>query len=67
MPVDSTGTELRACQEAGLPSPLNPLPGDPLGRKRAYVALSRRHANALGLAPGAEVVPNKTIKIPPSM
>ncbi len=44
----------RACQEAGLPSPLNPLPGDPLGRKRAYVALSRRHANALGLAPGAE-------------
>ncbi|MDO5611370.1 MAG: glycerol-3-phosphate 1-O-acyltransferase PlsB [Pseudomonadota bacterium] len=44
----------RACQEAGLPSPLTPLPGDPLGRKRAYVALSRRHANALGLAPGAE-------------
>ena len=44
----------RACQEAGLPSPLNPLAGDPLGRKRAYVALSRRHANALGLAPGAE-------------
>ncbi|AXA85078.1 glycerol-3-phosphate 1-O-acyltransferase [Lysobacter oculi] len=44
----------RACQEAGLPSPLNPLPGDPLGRKRAYVARSRRHANALGLAPGAE-------------
>jgi len=44
----------RACQEAGLPSPLIPLAGDPLGRKRAYVALSRRHANALGLAPGAE-------------
>ncbi|MGY0505725.1 glycerol-3-phosphate 1-O-acyltransferase PlsB [Luteimonas sp. e5] len=44
----------RACQEAGLPPPLQPLPGDPLGRKRAYVALSRRHANALGLAPGAE-------------
>ncbi len=32
----------RACREAGLPSPLQPLPGDPLGRKRAYVALSRR-------------------------
>ena len=44
----------RACEEAGLPSPLTPLAGDPLGRKRAYVALSRRHANALGLAPGAE-------------
>jgi len=32
----------RACQEAGLPSPFAPLPGDPLGRKRAYIALSRR-------------------------
>jgi glycerol-3-phosphate O-acyltransferase len=32
----------RACREAGLPSPLAPLPGDPLGRKRAYVAISRR-------------------------
>ena len=32
----------RACREAGLPSPLATLPGDPLGRKRAYVALSRR-------------------------
>ncbi len=32
----------RACREAGLPSPLAMLPGDPLGRKRAYVALSRR-------------------------
>src|SRR5207342_1421059 len=32
----------RACREAGLPSPLAPLPGDPLGRKRAYIALSRR-------------------------
>ncbi len=41
----------RACREAGLPSPLRPLPGDPLGRKRAYVALSRRSANnALALA-----------------
>ncbi|QIL19523.1 glycerol-3-phosphate 1-O-acyltransferase PlsB [Thermomonas sp. HDW16] len=44
----------RACREAGLPSPLQPIPGDPLGRKRAYVALSRRHANALGLLPGPE-------------
>ncbi len=47
----------RACREAGLPSPLQPIPGDPLGRKRAYVALSRRHANALqalGLVPGPE-------------
>lgn len=34
----------RACRETGLPSPLQPLPGDPLGRKRAYVALSRRNA-----------------------
>ena len=44
----------RACREAGLPSPLQPIVGDPLGRKRAYVALSRRHANALGLLPGPE-------------
>ncbi len=44
----------RACREAGLPLPLQPISGDPLGRKRAYVALSRRHANALGLLPGAE-------------
>lgn len=44
----------RACREAGLPPPLQPIPGDPLGRKRAYVALSRRHVNALGLLPGAE-------------
>ena len=47
----------RACREAGLPPPLQPIPGDPLGRKRAYVALSRRHANALqalGLVPGPE-------------
>jgi glycerol-3-phosphate O-acyltransferase len=36
----------RACREAGLPSPLQPLPGDPLGRKRAYVALSRRNAGS---------------------
>src|SRR3546814_9748136 len=36
----------RACRENGMPSPLRPLPGDPLGRKRAYVALSRRSANS---------------------
>jgi len=40
----------RACRETGLPSPLQPLPGDPLGRKRAYVALSRRNASALSPA-----------------
>ncbi|QDH71524.1 glycerol-3-phosphate 1-O-acyltransferase PlsB [Marilutibacter alkalisoli] len=39
----------RACREAGLPSPLQPLPGDPLGRKRAYVALSRRNATRVPL------------------
>ena len=37
----------RACRETGLPSPLQPLPGDPIGRKRAYVALSRRNVSAL--------------------
>ena len=51
----------RACLQAGLPSPLHPLPGDPLGRKRAYVALSRRNASGtLGaLAPGKRP-PKKT-------
>ncbi|MGN6152689.1 MAG: glycerol-3-phosphate 1-O-acyltransferase PlsB [Lysobacteraceae bacterium] len=39
----------RACREAGLPSALRPLAGDPLRRKRAYVALARR-PSALGLA-----------------
>lgn len=38
----------RACREAGLPSPLAPLPGDPLGRGRAYVALSRRRKGGMG-------------------
>ncbi|MFN3843885.1 MAG: glycerol-3-phosphate 1-O-acyltransferase PlsB [Rehaibacterium terrae] len=38
----------RACREAGLPSPLLPLPGDPLGRNRAYVALSRRRSSVVG-------------------
>jgi len=43
----------RASDEVSLPSPLRPLPGDPLGRKRAYVALSRRTAlSALALATG---------------
>nr|MBO2467448.1 glycerol-3-phosphate 1-O-acyltransferase [Xanthomonadaceae bacterium] len=37
----------KACRQAGLPSPLVPLPGDPLGRKRAYLALSRRHVTPL--------------------
>ncbi|MCM2356457.1 MAG: glycerol-3-phosphate 1-O-acyltransferase, partial [Arenimonas sp.] len=37
----------RAGREAGLPPPLQPIAGDPLGRKRAYVALSRRNASAL--------------------
>ncbi|KAF1710214.1 glycerol-3-phosphate 1-O-acyltransferase PlsB [Pseudoxanthomonas sacheonensis] len=43
----------RACRDAGMPSPLSPLPGDPLGRKRAYVALSRRNAGALIPEPGS--------------
>lgn len=37
----------RACELAGLPSPLLPLPGDPIRRKRAYLALSRRNAGTL--------------------
>ena len=37
----------KACRQAGLPSPLVPLPRDPTGRKRAYVALSRRNASPL--------------------
>ncbi len=50
----------RACSEAGMPAPLRPLPGDPLGRKRAYVALSRRNAGAaLALATG-QAPPKKT-------
>lgn len=57
----------RACRDAGLPSPLRPLPvaGDPLGRKRAYVALSRRSANnalnmAADLAAGKALAPAKS-------
>ena len=50
----------RACREAGMPAPLRPLPGDPLGRKRSYVALSRRNASAaLALATG-QPAPKKT-------
>ena len=41
----------RACRDAGLPSPLAPLPGDPLGRGRAYVALSRRRNGSIGRPP----------------
>ncbi len=41
----------RACRQAGMPSPLRPLLGDLLRRKRSYVALSRRNVgSALGLA-----------------
>ena len=41
----------KASRAAGLPSALRPLPGDPLKRKRAYVALSRRNAGStLGMA-----------------
>jgi glycerol-3-phosphate O-acyltransferase len=55
----------RACREAGLPSPLRPLAGDPLGRKRAYVALSRRNAGsafnrAANLASNKPPVPVRT-------
>lgn len=46
----------RACREAGLPSPLQPLPGDPTGRRRAYVALSRRNAGPIAPLPAIPVV-----------
>lgn len=51
----------RACHEAGMPSPLSPLPGDPLGRKRAYLALSRRSAGSMlsYLAVTGEPLPTK--------
>jgi glycerol-3-phosphate O-acyltransferase len=38
----------RACRESGLPSPLLSLSGDPLGHKRAYIALSRRRSAWFG-------------------
>ena len=44
----------RACRDAGLPSPLQTLPGDQVGRKRAYLALSRRNASTL--APLADTI-----------
>ncbi|GAB3346074.1 glycerol-3-phosphate 1-O-acyltransferase PlsB [Lysobacter tyrosinilyticus] len=44
----------RACRQAGLPTPLQQLPGDPLGRKRAYLALSRRNVSTL--APLADTI-----------
>lgn len=49
----------RACRDAGMPSPLTPMPipGDAQARKRAYVALSRRHAGS-ALLPDA--TPPKT-------
>lgn len=53
----------RACREAGLPSPLQPLPGDPTGRKRAYVALSRRHAGPIAPLPN---IPGVTPRATPA-
>ncbi|TXH68814.1 MAG: glycerol-3-phosphate 1-O-acyltransferase PlsB [Lysobacteraceae bacterium] len=52
----------RACRQAGLPSPLRPLPGDPLRRKRAYVALSRRNVGST-LSVAADLAAGKA---PPS-
>jgi len=54
----------RACSKAGLPSPLVPLPGDPLGRRRSYLALSRRNAGstlgrAATIATGRNAAPLK--------
>lgn len=43
----------KACRDAGLPSPLVPMPGDPLKRKRAYVALSRRNQTLAQLMAGS--------------
>ena len=34
----------QACESVGLPDPMRSLAGNPLGRKRVYVALSRCHA-----------------------
>ncbi len=63
----------RACRESGLPSPLQPLPGDPLGRKRAYVALSRRNVGgALAMATqfanqfASQLGPNPPPPVPPT-
>ena len=38
----------RACRESGLPSPLVSLAGDPLNRKRSYIALARRRSSWFG-------------------
>ncbi|MFC3128164.1 glycerol-3-phosphate 1-O-acyltransferase PlsB, partial [Coralloluteibacterium stylophorae] len=38
----------RACREAGLPSPMSPLPHDALGRRRSYAVLSQRRAPVSG-------------------
>jgi glycerol-3-phosphate O-acyltransferase len=54
----------RACREAGLPTPLQPLPGDPVGRKRAYVALSRRNAGG-ALAPLPAALSSTLSNAPP--
>ncbi|WP_426806466.1 hypothetical protein, partial [Stenotrophomonas sp. SrG] len=35
----------KACRVAGLPSPLVPIAGAPTGRRRAYLALSRRSSS----------------------
>lgn len=56
----------RACREAGMPSPLRPLPGDPLGRKRAYVALSRRSAAANTLQLAADLAAHRKPRPPKS-
>jgi glycerol-3-phosphate O-acyltransferase len=50
----------RACREAGLPSPLQPLPGDPTGRGRAYVALSRRNVGPIAPLPNIPGVIERT-------
>ncbi|WP_414605969.1 glycerol-3-phosphate 1-O-acyltransferase PlsB [Stenotrophomonas pavanii] len=41
----------RACREAGLPSPLQSLPADMIGRRRSYLALSRRSAGSITSIP----------------
>lgn len=59
----------RACREAGLSSPVQPLPGEPLGRKRAFLALLRRrtkdlaplHATTATSPDGLERVHPKTL------
>ncbi|MFC4728687.1 glycerol-3-phosphate 1-O-acyltransferase PlsB [Coralloluteibacterium thermophilus] len=38
----------RACREAGLPSPLSPLPHEAVGRRRSYVVMSQRRRPVSG-------------------